>query len=42
MKEIIGLRGNRKLWLEFSIHCKRKKKTIWQVLEPFIKKKLKK
>ena len=42
MKEnIISLRGDKELWLEFAIAVKRKREQIWGVLKPFIKKYIK-
>ncbi len=41
MKEIITLRGNRKLWCDFVNKLRKEKKEVWEVLEPFIKKYLK-
>ena len=38
MKEVISLKGDRNLWLDFTNKVKKNKKQIWEVLEPFIKK----
>jgi len=37
MKDHISFRGDKKLWLEFSIKLKREKKQVWVWLEPKIK-----
>ena len=42
MKDIISLKGNRDLWTDFTIKLKKEKKQVWEVLEPFIRKYLKK
>jgi hypothetical protein len=41
MKDIITLRGNRNLWIDFVAKIKKEKKQVWQVLEEWIKKYLK-
>ena len=41
-KEVITLKGDRGLWMEFTIKLKRQKKEVWEVLESLIKKYLKK
>lgn len=40
-KEVITLKGDRNLWMEFAIKLKRQKKEVWEVLESWIKKYLK-
>lgn len=40
-KEVITLKGDRNLWMEFTIKLKKQKKEVWNVLEPWIKKFLK-
>jgi hypothetical protein len=41
-KEIITLRGNRSLWLDFVHKVKKERKQVWEVLEECIKEYLKK
>ena len=41
MKQVVTLRGDRELWLKFSIKLKKQRKEVWEVLEPFIKNYLK-
>ena len=38
MKDVITLRGERKLWLEFIHKAKKEKKKVWEVLSPFLRK----
>lgn len=38
MKDIISIRGERQLWLEFSHKLRKEKKTAWQVLQTFLRK----
>ena len=38
MKDIITIRGERELWLDFIHKAKKEKKKVWDVLSPFIKK----
>ena len=40
-KEVITLKGDRNLWMEFTIKLKRQKREVWKVLEPWIEKYLK-
>jgi hypothetical protein len=40
MKDIITLRGERELWLDFIHKVKKEKKKAWDVLNPFLKKHL--
>lgn len=40
--DVITLRGNRDLWIDFVAQVKKQKKSVWEVLESFIKKYLKK
>lgn len=42
MKDIITFRGNRDLWIDFISKIKKERKTVWEVLEKFIKNYLKK
>lgn len=37
-KDIITLRGDRNVWIDFVAQVKKQKKGVWEVLEPFIKK----
>ncbi len=37
MKDIITLRGNRELWIDFIAKVKKERKEVWEVLERFIK-----
>jgi hypothetical protein len=37
MKETISLKGDKSLWLDFTVKLKKQKKEVWQVLEPFIR-----
>ena len=38
MKDIITIRGERELWLDFIHKAKKGKKKAWDVLSPFLKK----
>ena len=38
MKDVITLRGERTLWLDFTHKAKKEKKKAWDVLSPFLKK----
>lgn len=38
MKDVITLRGERELWLDFIHKAKKEKKNVWEVLSPFLKK----
>ena len=38
MKDIITVRGERELWLDFIHKAKKEKKKAWDVLNPFLKK----
>lgn len=38
MKEVITIKGDRDVWLDFSIIVKRNKKEIWDILEPLLNK----
>jgi len=38
MGHMITIRGQRDLWLEFVHKTKKEKKTVWEVLKPFLKK----
>ena len=38
MSHTITLRGQRDLWLDFVHKAKKDKKTVWEVLTPFLKK----
>ena len=38
MKDIITIRGNRELWLDFIYKIKREKRRTWDVLSPFLRK----
>lgn len=40
-KDIITLRGEREVWIEFTHKIKKRHLQVWQVLEPMIKKYLK-
>ena len=37
MKDIITIRGERELWLDFIHKAKKEKKKAWDVLNPFLK-----
>lgn len=36
-KEIITLRGNRDIWIDFVAKVKKNRKQVWEVLEEFIR-----
>jgi hypothetical protein len=38
MKDVITLRGERNLWIDFIQKAKKEKKKAWDVLSPFLKK----
>ena len=38
MKDVITLRGERDLWLDFIHKAKKEKKKAWDVVSPFLKK----
>ena len=38
MKDIITIRGERELWLDFIHKAKKEKKKAWDILSPFLKK----
>jgi hypothetical protein len=38
MKDVITLRGERGLWIDFIYKVKKEKKKAWDVLSPFLKK----
>ena len=38
MKDIITLRGERELWLDFIHKAKKEKKKAWDILSPFLRK----
>ena len=38
MKDIITIRGERELWLDFIHKVKKEKKKAWDILSPFLKK----
>jgi len=38
MKDIITIRGERDLWLDFIHKAKKEKKKAWDVLSPFLRK----
>jgi hypothetical protein len=38
MKDIITIRGDRELWLDFVCKVKKRKKKTWDVLSPLLKK----
>lgn len=38
MKDIITIRGERDLWLDFIHKAKKEKKKVWDVLSPFLRK----
>lgn len=40
--DVLTLRGDRNLWIDFVAEVKKQKKTVWEVLEQFIRKFLKK
>ena len=41
MKDIITLRGERDLWIDFTNQLRKEKKQVWDVLKPFISKYIK-
>jgi len=40
--DVLSLRGNRDLWMDFTDRTRRQKKTVWETLEPMIREYLKK
>jgi len=38
MKDIITIRGERELWIDFIHKAKKEKKKAWEVLSPFLRK----
>jgi len=38
MNDIITIRGERELWLDFTHKVKKDKKKVWHVLRPFVRK----
>ena len=38
MKDVITLRGERELWLDFIHKAKKEKRKAWDVLSPFLRK----
>ena len=38
MKDIITIRGERELWIDFIHKTKKEKKKAWEVLNPFLRK----
>ena len=38
MKDVITIRGERELWLDFIYKTKKEKKKAWEVLSPFLRK----
>jgi len=38
MNDIITIRGERELWLDFTHKVKKNKKKVWSVLRPFVRK----
>jgi len=38
MKDIITIRGDRELWVEFIYRVKKEKRRTWDVLSPFLRK----
>jgi len=38
MKDVITLRGERELWVEFIYKAKKERRKAWDVLSPFLKK----
>jgi len=41
MKDIITLRGDRDIWIDFVAKLKKERKEVWEILERFIKSYLK-
>ena len=42
MKDVITFKGDRDVWIDFVSKVKKQRKQVWEVLEPLIKKYLKK
>ena len=38
MKDIITIRGERELWIDFIHKAKKEKKKAWEILNPFLRK----
>jgi hypothetical protein len=38
MKDVITIRGERGLWLDFIHMAKKEKKKVWDILSPFLRK----
>ena len=38
MKDVITIRGERELWLDFIHKAKKEKKKAWEVLNPYLRK----
>ena len=38
VREIVTIKGNRKIWRKFVNKLRMEGKTVWEVIEPFIKK----
>ena len=38
MKDVITIRGERELWLDFIHKAKKENKKVWDVLSPFLRK----
>ena len=41
MDDVITMKGDRNLWIDFVAKVKKQKKKVWQVLEKFIREYLK-
>ena len=41
MEDVITMKGDRNLWIDFVAKVKKQKKQVWQVLEKFIREYLK-
>ena len=42
MKDVITLKGDREIWIDFVAKVKKERKKVWEVLKEFIKDYLKK
>lgn len=40
-KDIITIRGERDLWIDFTNKLRKQRKEVWEVIKPFIEKYLK-
>ncbi len=38
MKDIITIRGEREIWIDFIYKAKKEKKKVWDVLNPYLRK----